>query len=477
MENYISNITKLNKTENNISFTFEGRPYYLTLSLVEQSIKLQLKEVDSLLNYTANIIFSDMKKEKLFSLCEDIFELKEALNKLVSEGKKILQANKDNTYKLTLYSEVISKCFSVEIMLREKEMLNDENILHRINEQLKALPTLMQIEDMIKLHCNSFSESMKAYNNEVSTLREEIKLQFREHSESYLKAYEEKVFKAINNLNNYELQIDSLDSFTNKMSLYKVILMNLEDDKIGKQLKESFCSLSSIVSNEFRNHYQNIKEISTEHKIKEEYLIQTIKELKDEILKQNSRQDNLIQSIREHGDGILGRNAGGNINVSSLEELNKNNNDNYKQLNQVINHLNDNIKTIRMCLEESKQNNNTKLVTETQNLTFSKKMIVDNKNSIEEKLLNKIEENILFSVEKFKTIKTNVIIGEHKEGITSMIALPNDYIATASCDKTVKIWDLNKNIPIKSLEGHTDAIWCLALLPDGNLASGSRKNN
>jgi WD40 repeat protein len=54
-----------------------------------------------------------------------------------------------------------------------------------------------------------------------------------------------------------------------------------------------------------------------------------------------------------------------------------------------------------------------------------------------------------------------------------MIALPNDYIATASKDKTIKILDLNKNIPIKTLEGHTDEIRFLALLSDGNIASGS----
>jgi hypothetical protein len=114
------NITKLNKAENNISFTFEGRRYYLILNLTEQNIKLQIKETDSLLNYTASMILSGMKKEKLFSHCEDIEELKDALNGIISEGKMILQANKDNTYKLTLFSEVISKCFSVDIMLRGK---------------------------------------------------------------------------------------------------------------------------------------------------------------------------------------------------------------------------------------------------------------------------------------------------------------------------------------------------------------------
>jgi hypothetical protein len=63
MENYIPNITKFNKAENNISFTFEGREFYLILSLAEQSIKLHLKEVDSLLNYTSNVTLRHKERE------------------------------------------------------------------------------------------------------------------------------------------------------------------------------------------------------------------------------------------------------------------------------------------------------------------------------------------------------------------------------------------------------------------------------
>jgi hypothetical protein len=135
------------------------------------------------------------------------------------------------------------------------------------------------------------------------------------------------------------------------MSLYKDILMYLEDDKIGKQLKESFCSLSSVVSDEYRKHYQNIRDISAEQKAKEEYFNQTIKELKDEILKHNSREEYLNQTKE------IIKNAKGNNTISLLEELNKSNNDNYKALNQAIDNLNAEIKTIRMCLEESKQHN------------------------------------------------------------------------------------------------------------------------
>jgi hypothetical protein len=289
------------------------------LSLTEQSIKLQLKETDSLLNYAANIIFSDMKKEKLFSHCEDIEEVKEALDKVISEGKMILQANKNNTYKLTLFGEFLGKCFSVDITLNEEEMPNNENILHRIDGSLKTLPTLMDVEDMLKQYYNALTESIKINNKELSHFKEEIKSQFIEHSESRLKANEENIFKAIDKFDNYKLQIDSIDSFdslTNKMSLYKDVLMNLEDDKISNLLKERFCCLYNIMSNEFRMHYKIMKETLTEHKTKDDHLSQIIKELKDEIMRQSSKEDNIIQTIKELNEEILKQNAKGDNNVS-----------------------------------------------------------------------------------------------------------------------------------------------------------------
>jgi WD40 repeat protein len=365
----------------------------------------------------------------------------------------ILRANKDNTYKLTLFNQVICKYFSVEIILREEEMLNNENVLHRIDEKLKTLPTLIKVENIIKLYYNTLSESIKINNKEILTLMEEIKLQFREHSESRFKVNKVEIFKAINDFDNYVR--GSFDSLINKMSLYKDVLMSLGDDKVSNWLKESFCCFYNDMSNEFGYH-KNMKELLTEYKTKEEHLSQTIKELKDEIMRQKSKENTLIQTIKELKEEI--------------EELNKSYNDNYKALYQTVNNLNENIKAIKISLEESKQRYNSKLALETQNLTCCNKMLVNSQINIEENLLNKIE---LFPEEKLRTIKTSVIIGEHENKITSMISLPNNYIATTSLDKTIKIWDLSKYILVKTLEGHTDQIYCIALLSDGNIASGS----
>jgi WD40 repeat protein len=189
-----------------------------------------------------------------------------------------------------------------------------------------------------------------------------------------------------------------------------------------------------------------------------------------DLKRDNSKEDQLSSSVKELKDEILKRGAKG--------ELNRNYNDNYKALNLTINKINESIKAIKIYLEEPKQhNNNSRLVIETQNLVFINKIIRNIQNNIEDKLLNKIEGKILFSEGKLQTIKTSVIIGEYKDCITSMISLPNGYIVTAAWDKTIKIWDLNKNILIKTLEGHTFAINCLALLSDGNIASGSRNKS
>jgi WD40 repeat protein len=448
MESYISNITNLKKTENNISFTHEGRQHCLTITISGDSITLQLKEANSVINYTGTMLLSEITKEKLFSHCETIDELKDIINQVISEGKIILQ--KDNTYMFTLFNKPYSKFLSADVFLKEEEVLDNENILHRVDGQLKSL---MKIEDVIRLNYNTLNESIKANNNVISFLRDEIKSQLREHSESRLKVNEEKIFKAVNEFDNYILHIDSLESFINKMGLYKYVLMNLEDDIIGKWLKDGFCSLYNVISNEVGI---SLKEKLTELKVKEECLNQTVKELKDHIFKQNYKEEDLTHTIKELKDEITKQNAKEEYLSKTLKELkeeilrqnanaelNKNYNDNYKTLNQSINNLNEEINTIKLFLE-SKQHNNSKLAIEARNFTFSNKMLVNSQNTIKDNLLNKIKENILFSEEKLKTLKSSDIIGEHADRITSMISLPNDYIATASYDKSIEIWDLNK---------------------------------
>jgi WD40 repeat protein len=80
---------------------------------------------------------------------------------------------------------------------------------------------------------------------------------------------------------------------------------------------------------------------------------------------------------------------------------------------------------------------------------------------------DKTKENIK---EKLLSLKNSEIIGKHDDVIRCAILLPDNYIATASDDKTIKIWGLNNKTCVQSFEGHKDHVNFLALLSDDRLA-------
>jgi WD40 repeat protein len=57
----------------------------------------------------------------------------------------------------------------------------------------------------------------------------------------------------------------------------------------------------------------------------------------------------------------------------------------------------------------------------------------------------------------------------HKDRVTTIIISPdNEYVITASHDKTIKIWDFNNRKEIRTLYGHEDRVVDLVLTPDGS---------
>lgn len=61
----------------------------------------------------------------------------------------------------------------------------------------------------------------------------------------------------------------------------------------------------------------------------------------------------------------------------------------------------------------------------------------------------------------------------HNPDTHALCALPNHHLASASYDKSVKIWNLDTGKCVREFTDHTKRATCLALLPDGSLVSGA----
>jgi eukaryotic-like serine/threonine-protein kinase len=70
-----------------------------------------------------------------------------------------------------------------------------------------------------------------------------------------------------------------------------------------------------------------------------------------------------------------------------------------------------------------------------------------------------------------------LVQGGHTSAVWAIAASPDGrWVATASHDHTVKLWDASARKLVRTLEGHQGPVWCLAFSPDSRyLASGSEE--
>ena len=65
---------------------------------------------------------------------------------------------------------------------------------------------------------------------------------------------------------------------------------------------------------------------------------------------------------------------------------------------------------------------------------------------------------------------------EHAGTISSLVFSPDGrFLATASLDRSIRLWNFEKRQPLAALQGHLSEVWALAFAPDGQtLVSGAR---
>lgn len=97
-----------------------------------------------------------------------------------------------------------------------------------------------------------------------------------------------------------------------------------------------------------------------------------------------------------------------------------------------------------------------------------KKHITDNKVSVEKAISIVYQPQAVFRVRSV-TRCTSSMAG-HTEAVLSVCFSPDgSCLATGSGDATVRIWDLNTELPLHTCRGHTNWVLCISFSPDGKI--------
>jgi WD40 repeat protein len=65
------------------------------------------------------------------------------------------------------------------------------------------------------------------------------------------------------------------------------------------------------------------------------------------------------------------------------------------------------------------------------------------------------------------------ILEGHSDWVRAVAVLPDGHVVSASDDRSLRVWDIASGQPVRILEGHADWVNAVAVLPDGHVVSGS----
>ena len=80
---------------------------------------------------------------------------------------------------------------------------------------------------------------------------------------------------------------------------------------------------------------------------------------------------------------------------------------------------------------------------------------------------------LVLDVDTCEVAATLVEGGRYSDEVTGLAALRDGTLASASANKTIRLWDVGARTCVATLTGHTGRVCALAVLPGGLLASGS----
>jgi WD40 repeat protein len=533
MADYISNISKVIKTENNFSFVAEGKLYFLLLNMTSEYLYLQLKEDRSIISYTAILNLTDAKKEGLFYTCNTTQDLKETFDYIISEGKVILQLISNMTFKLILFNKYVQKYVSAVIVLNAEKIIHN-NILYRIDEQLKFL-------------LNILNEKQSIHNNNED-LKKELSL-FTNHETCKIKTEEKRLkdrFKCLNDemsklSTGYYNFNEAIFNEENKDSEYEGIIHSLNEDlkliqigmeKLIKQATNKHTYKSELVTetNSFtlncnkvvKNADEEIKLIKNnkeEHANLSKERLKSISESKiigehkrpinsiillhnghfasasdDGIIKLwNYKDHSLIDTLPHHNGAVtsLALLPDGNIAASADKTIKiwKYMDNEYKCINTLTGHereiycllalttgklVSASFKTIKIW------NSNYDCIKTIENYTTTLWSLANLFKEPSKALINLSGNYFAYGIEKtFKIWDENYIwvnTIEEDNDVNSLLLLPMGDIASGSF-RTIKIWKCKNGYKdvycIRTLTEHTDWVSAFCLLRDEFIVSAS----